>query len=144
MSSPVAHAPHPVSAGYLAFCVNRSRLSHSLKLRNTEHTVKCLILLQMFPGLGSYFVCSKTRTKHTVSFSDSSGTMSFRCRKCRVREVDTRLSSEQCEALEQNYIRFLEEKQKQKKLERLIADVDEWVGDLDEFLTTIKESSASD
>ncbi|KAK7444533.1 hypothetical protein VKT23_015211 [Stygiomarasmius scandens] len=138
-SSPTEQEPRPVQTGYLLACMKPSRLSRSLKIHDPESTVKCRLLLQMFPDLGFLLWCLKTSKTHTVSLSNSD-TMTFKCSKCKVRQVDTRLSAEHRKILQHNYFQYLEEKEKAVKMTRFLEEMDEFIVNVSEFLSEVKES----
>ncbi|KAK7435295.1 hypothetical protein VKT23_019740 [Stygiomarasmius scandens] len=134
--SPVDWEPCPVQSGYLQYCMKPSRLSRSLKIRSPESTVKCLLLLQMFPGLNGLLLCPKTSKPHKVTLSDSD-TMAFKCSRCKVAQVDTRLATEHRVALQQNYDRYIAEKEKAARDKQLLEDIDEFIADIQAFLSEV-------
>ncbi|KAK7441212.1 hypothetical protein VKT23_016693 [Stygiomarasmius scandens] len=139
----VGNEPQPVSTGYLWYCMKATRLPRSLKKCSREVIVTYLLLLRMFPSLQTLVLCLKTSKQHTVSVSDHDG-LKFTCSRCSVGQVNNQLSDAHRDILQQNYDRYLIEKEKDEASQRLVEEIDEFIANIKDFLLKVKSPQDSE
>ncbi|THU96544.1 hypothetical protein K435DRAFT_858405 [Dendrothele bispora CBS 962.96] len=127
--SPVEEPPRPVPKFFLWFYIDPARLPPSVTTRDPERAVKYFLLLEMFPSLTSLLRCPETSREHPVAVSQA-GTMTFRCTKCDVMQVNTRLPPKHRELLQKNYEDYIRERDLEIRRKSLAKDMDEWLKEL--------------